>query len=90
MLAKKVSEKVFKREAIQSDLTPLPSWINRSLLTLHRLENGLINRGVRFPVGGSLFLVAEKTRGMRSSSQDDIIKDTTSGESGDERLKWAY
>jgi len=27
---------------------------------------------------------------MRSSSQDDIIKDTTSGESGDERLKWAY
>jgi SAM-dependent methyltransferase len=61
MLAKKVSEKVIPRTTIQSDLTPLPSWINRSFLTLHRLENGLINRGIRFPFGGSLFLVVEKT-----------------------------
>ena len=90
MLAKKVSEKVMGRRTIVSDLTPLPSWINRSLLAFHRLENGLINRGVRFPVGGSLFLVAEKTRGMPSPSQDDIIKDSTSGESGDDRLKWGY
>ncbi len=64
MLAKKVSERVLKKQAIQSDLTPLPSWINRSLLTLHRLENGLINRGTRFPFGGSLFLVVEKTGGV--------------------------
>jgi len=66
MLAKKVSEKVLKQKAIQSDLTPLPPWINRSLLTLHRLENGLVNRGVRFPFGGSLFLVAEKSGSVPS------------------------
>lgn len=84
MLAKKVSEEVMGRRTIQSDLTPLPSWINRSLLAFHRLENALINRGVRFPFGGSLFLVVEKTGGMPSPSRDDTIKDNTSGGPGDE------
>jgi SAM-dependent methyltransferase len=66
MVAKKVSEKMMRRTTIESDLTLLPSWMNLTFLNLHRLENGLINRGMRFPFGGSLFLVVEKIGGMTS------------------------
>ncbi|CAK17989.1 putative SAM-dependent methyltransferase [Pseudomonas entomophila L48] len=38
----------------------IPRWLNQSLEMLMRLELGLIKAGVRFPIGGSLLMVATK------------------------------
>ncbi|MDP2915610.1 MAG: class I SAM-dependent methyltransferase [Candidatus Aminicenantes bacterium] len=60
MLAKKIIEKISKPRNIESDLRPLPRPLNDWLLGYHRLENRLILRGMRFPFGSSLFVVAAK------------------------------
>ena len=44
----------------ESDLRPLPEWLNRLLWAGHRLENRLFAWGVPFPFGSSLFLVCRK------------------------------
>lgn len=61
ILAKKIIEKRFKTRNIESDLRPLPRPLNAWLLGYQRLENRLILRGMRFPFGSSLFIVAAKT-----------------------------
>ena len=60
LLIKKTIEKIFRPGQLESDLRPLPSVLNRMLFGYHRLENGLIRRGIRFPFGSSLFLIAAK------------------------------
>jgi ubiquinone/menaquinone biosynthesis C-methylase UbiE len=51
-----------ERGAAQSDLAPLPSWLNSLLLLVIRLENQLL-RVLDFPVGGSVFVVAHRPSG---------------------------
>jgi SAM-dependent methyltransferase len=50
-----------------SDLKPLPRFLNGLLLWMHRLENRLIAWGVPLPLGSSLFVVCarEKAEGGR-------------------------
>jgi SAM-dependent methyltransferase len=60
LLIKKMIENIFHSGRLESDLRPLPSALNRLLFGYHRLENSLIRRGVRFPFGSSLFLLAVK------------------------------
>jgi len=45
---------------VTSDLKPLPSWLNRLLLFMNRLENRLFTCGVPFLFGSSLFIVCKK------------------------------
>ncbi len=47
-----------------SDLKALPSWINFLLQWMSHLENGLVKAGVVFPIGVSLFVVAEKNKSV--------------------------
>ena len=49
-----------RKNDIESDLTTLPCFINNLFLFFHRLENKLITKGVRFPIGASIFLIAMK------------------------------
>jgi SAM-dependent methyltransferase len=46
--------------AVQSDLSPLPSWLNRLLTRILLAENTFFLRGGSFPFGLSLFGVAQK------------------------------
>ncbi|MCX6583323.1 MAG: class I SAM-dependent methyltransferase [Candidatus Aminicenantes bacterium] len=45
---------------VTSDLKPLPSWLNRLLFFMNRLENRLFTCGVPFLFGSSLFIVCKK------------------------------
>lgn len=60
MILKKFLVESFNKNKIESDLKPLPKFINSLLLGGHRLENRLINIGIPFPLGSSLFLVCQK------------------------------
>jgi hypothetical protein len=60
ILMKRLWENVSKKNDIESDLTTLPCFINNLLLFFHRLENKMITKGVRFPIGVSIFLIAMK------------------------------
>lgn len=41
-----------------SDVAPYPAWLNATLVTICRLEAGLLRAGLRFPAGGSLITTA--------------------------------
>lgn len=56
----KAYETLFKPKNVSSDLKPLSPWINRFLLSLNRLENALIKKGVNLPIGSSIFVIAQK------------------------------
>ena len=60
LLIKKPIERMLHPGRLESDLRPLSSSLNRLLFGYHRLENSLIRRGIRFPFGSSLFLIAAK------------------------------
>lgn len=45
----------------RSDLERVPSWLNASLLTLARVENVFVRRGIGMPFGSSVFLFASPT-----------------------------
>lgn len=50
-----------KRETSpESDLKPLPEWLNDLILKLHLLENKLILKRIKFPFGSSVFCMARK------------------------------
>ncbi|MCX7847483.1 MAG: class I SAM-dependent methyltransferase [bacterium] len=44
----------------ESDLQPLPAWLNRILLGLARADNFFVRYGVSMPVGSSILLVGRK------------------------------
>jgi SAM-dependent methyltransferase len=52
-----------ENKKVTSDLKPLPSWLNRLLFFLNRLENRLFTCGIPFLFGSSLFVVCEKQGG---------------------------
>ena len=60
LLAQKHLVEPFSKVTIESDLKPLPRFINSSLLGMHRLENKWITTGIRLPFGSSLFLVCKR------------------------------
>lgn len=49
-----------ENKTVTSDLKPLPSWLNRLLFFMNRLENRLFTCGVPFLFGSSLFIVCKK------------------------------
>lgn len=57
---KKYVERIQKNADTTSDLKQLPFIVNWSLIQMHRLENWFIKKGVRFPFGTSLFIIAKK------------------------------
>jgi SAM-dependent methyltransferase len=59
ILARKPFESLRSGPA-ESDLRPLPGWLNRLLRAGHLLENRLFTGGLSFPFGSSLFLVCRK------------------------------
>lgn len=60
ILCKKIVEKFTRFDPLDSDLKPLPRWLNSLLLFLGRLENRALLQGITMPFGSSLFVVAEK------------------------------
>lgn len=60
MLLKKVLIESWSKAEVESDLKPLPGFINSLLLFGHRLENKMIQMGIPLPFGSSLFLVCQK------------------------------
>lgn len=60
ILFKKIVERFQPFDPLDSDLKPLPRWLNRLFLFLGRLENRVICQGVTMPFGSSVFVVAEK------------------------------
>ena len=61
ILIQKYIHKVFASDKkVISDLKPLPSIMNRSMLFLNRVENKMIVSGIPFPFGSSLFVVCKK------------------------------
>ncbi|MBN2037185.1 MAG: class I SAM-dependent methyltransferase [Chitinispirillaceae bacterium] len=61
MLSKKMLEKAMGDRSSGSDLRPLPGWLNGLLLLVNRFENTLISDEISMPLGGSLFVVAQKS-----------------------------
>ena len=59
LISKLFHQQKGKQEAA-SDLKELPAWLNTLLLNMGRFENWCIKKGIRFPVGSSLFVVAKK------------------------------
>ncbi len=58
---KRMIEKVFmSKETVESDLKQLPDMINNLFASILKLENILINAGVKFPYGLSVFCLARK------------------------------
>jgi len=59
---KRMIEKVFfiSKETVQSDLKQLPDIINYLFTGILNLENRLINAGLKFPYGLSVFCLARK------------------------------
>lgn len=62
MLLQKHLLERFDKEKVESDLKPLPNFLNKLLLWLHRIENRMIAWGVSFPLGSSLFLIMEAAK----------------------------
>lgn len=53
------------------DLSSAPHWINSLLVALLRLENRLLLRGVRYPVGLSVAVTAAKESSANGGAQND-------------------
>jgi SAM-dependent methyltransferase len=47
----------FKRSRADSDLKPIPAWLNAVMYGFNRAENALLKAGLSLPFGSSLFLV---------------------------------
>lgn len=60
ILLTKIFHQKTEVQASGSDLKEIPGWLNNLLLNMGRTENWLIRHGIPFPVGSSLFVVAEK------------------------------
>jgi SAM-dependent methyltransferase len=60
LIQKNINKLFASDKKITSDLNPLPSILNRSLLFLNRIENKMIISGLPFPFGSSLFVVCKK------------------------------
>lgn len=60
ILISKLLHKKNKSNESESDLKELPTWMNTLLYNFGRLENWCLKRGLSFPVGSSLFIVAKK------------------------------
>ncbi|MCU0285497.1 MAG: class I SAM-dependent methyltransferase [Acidobacteria bacterium] len=60
LFQKYIIELFSKNKTVTSDLKPLPSFINRLLLVMNRVENKLFTAGVPFLFGSSLFIVCKK------------------------------
>jgi len=61
ILIRKYSIDTFrKKNKVTSDFIRLPSFLNQCLLSLVRIENRMIESGISFIFGSSLFLVCEK------------------------------
>jgi SAM-dependent methyltransferase len=56
--------KIFEKKSVEkdavSDLKPIPNFINKLFLINNLIENWFIKKGLRFPFGSSLFIIAEK------------------------------
>jgi SAM-dependent methyltransferase len=59
----------FNRQIKASDVSLPPKSVNRILTEILRIENCLIRRGLSFPFGLSLFVVAKKRTGDQSEMQ---------------------
>lgn len=59
LLSKLISKEKVHAES-ESDLKEIPSWLNKLLFKCGRFENWCIRRGIVFPLGSSLFIVAKK------------------------------
>lgn len=46
--------------AARSDVAPFPAWLDATLHAVTRAEHGLARRGLRYPAGGSILLVATR------------------------------
>ncbi len=60
LLLKKNIEKITKDDKIESDLKELPKFINNFMNLIMKIENLLISIGLNFPLGSSVFVIAEK------------------------------
>lgn len=60
ILMQKIFEKKSSIENAKSDLKEIPKLINSLLIKYNQIENYFIKSGFRFPIGSSLFIVAEK------------------------------
>ncbi len=60
LLLQKFLVEPFQKSVPKSDLNPLPNFINRFFLGLHRVENKWISAGLTVPFGSSLFIVCKK------------------------------
>ena len=60
ILVKKALGKFAGPPRAKSDLSVLPSWLNKLFLFINRIENKVINSGVNIPFGSSLFIIARK------------------------------
>ena len=60
IIIKKLLPKISSPNQTVSDLVSLPVWLNKLLLSINRIENKFILRGINMPFGSSLFIVAKK------------------------------
>jgi hypothetical protein len=60
MAGKKLLERLSGAQSAQSDLKRLSRPFNMLLTWCNRLENACITRGITFPFGTSVFIVARK------------------------------
>jgi len=60
MLLSRLGKPKGKQDYDPTDELKLPPWINGILETILNLERFLIQRGISFPIGGSLLLIAKK------------------------------
>ena len=60
ILTSKLFGKTSKTQEAESDLKELPPWLNVCLFHFGRLENWFLKHGFSFPVGSSIFVIAQK------------------------------
>lgn len=62
LLLKKLFEKTTFTYKIESDIKPIPKWLNRLFYFINRIENKLHIKNCTMPVGSSLFIIARKNK----------------------------
>lgn len=60
LLLKKWVEKLTNDNAVESDLKEIPRFVNNIMNFVMKIENFLINSGLSFPLGSSVFIIAKK------------------------------
>jgi len=56
----KLENKKSNNKIDESDLKPLPVLLNKIMILIMNIENFIISSGISFPLGSSLFIVAQK------------------------------